>query len=115
MSPRAVVAAALVAILLTVPGCLTWRGSRLYQSVTAALDGGDARRAVSDLEEAALLVPDSSEIHNHLGLAYAMLGREDEALAAFQSAVELDCDNAAAQENLRAAQRRDRSAQGAAP
>ena len=48
-------------------------------------------------------MPHASEVQNHLGAAYAAEGRDAEALAAFERAVALDCDNAAAQQNLRAA------------
>lgn len=84
-------------------GCASWDGARLYARGSDALDAGRARQAVSDLEAAARLLPEASEVHNHLGLAYAETGREAEALAAFQRAVDLDCDNEAAKHNLQAA------------
>lgn len=87
-------------------GCASLDGARLYRSGTRALDRGDAQRAVADLERAAELVPQASEIQNHLGLAYAAAGRDAAALRAFRRALAIDCDNAAAQENLAAAQRR---------
>jgi Flp pilus assembly protein TadD len=89
------------AILALAPGCATWRGARLYESGSAALDRGDSARAVADLERAAELVPHASEVQNHLGLAYASDGRPDDARHAFERAVELDCDNEAAARNLR--------------
>jgi Flp pilus assembly protein TadD len=85
-------------------GCASFEGARLYQSGSAALDRGETARAIADLERAAERVPHASEIQNHLGIAYARAGRHDDALRAFQRAVDLDCDNAAAQVNLRAAQ-----------
>lgn len=81
-------------------GCSAWRGARLYQSGTNALRQGDVDASVSDLERAAELVPHASEVQNHLGLAYEADGRETDALAAFERAVDLDCDNVAAQTNL---------------
>jgi Flp pilus assembly protein TadD len=105
---RALVAALAVASLA---GCTTYRGARLYESGTRALERGDAAAAIADLERATQLVPHASEIQNHLGLAYGEAGRDAEALAAFRRAVELDCDNRAAHENLRAAELRA----GAAP
>ena len=45
-------------------------------------------------------------MQNHLGLAYAAAGRDDDARYAFRRAVDLDCDNAAAAGNLRAAEQR---------
>ena len=99
---------------LALVGCATLRGARLYQSGTEALDRGDAAQAIAELEEAATLVPHASEIQNHLGLAYASAGRDAEALAAFQKAVALDCDNTAAKRNLRAAELHLDAAHGAA-
>jgi Flp pilus assembly protein TadD len=97
----------LVAVLAVAIGCLacaSYRGARLYQEGTAALDRGEVERAVADLEQAARLVPQASEIQNHLGLAYAAAGRDADALDAFRSAVALDCDNQAAAHNLRRAE-----------
>jgi Flp pilus assembly protein TadD len=86
--------------------CNTFQGARLYRDGTRALDRGDAPAAIAALERAAELGPEASEIQNHLGLAYQAAGRDDDALRAFQRAVELDCDNAAAAHNLRWAERR---------
>lgn len=99
-------AALALALLLSGSACATYRGARLYESGTRALDRGDAAAALADLERAAALVPEASEIQNHLGLAYAEAGRHGEALEAFRRAVALDCDNQAAQHNLRAAEAR---------
>ena len=99
-------AALALAVLLFGSACTSWRGARLYQAGTRALDRGDAAAAVADLERAAALVPDASEVQNHLGLAYAAEGRDAEAREAFRRAVALDCDNQAAQRNLRAAEAR---------
>jgi Flp pilus assembly protein TadD len=100
---RPILVAVLVASLACA-GCGSLRGARLYSSGTRALDAGDPARAVADLEAAAALLPGSSEVHNHLGLAYARAGRDEEAMAAFRRSVELDCDNRAAQHNLHAAE-----------
>jgi Flp pilus assembly protein TadD len=105
--PRASrLAAVALAVSLSGAGCATYRGARLYESGTRALDRGETAAAVADLEQAARLVPDASEIQNHLGLAYEAAGRSDDALLAFRRAVALDCDNQAAQQNLRAAESR---------
>jgi Flp pilus assembly protein TadD len=100
------IAAPLLALALAVAlaGCATWRGARLYTSGSEALERGDLPRAIAELEEASTLVPHASEVQNHLGLAYAAAGRDADALRAFRRAVDLDCDNAAAQENLAAAE-----------
>ncbi len=67
---------------------------------SAELERGETEQAIATLEEAAVLAPEASEIQNHLGLAYQQAGREQDALAAFQRAVEFDCTNQAAQFNL---------------
>ena len=95
-------------LLALLGGCASdplaaWQGARLYARGSEALDAGETDRAIRDLERAAALVPHASEIQNHLGAAYAAQGRDADALAAFERAVDLDCDNAAAQQNLRAA------------
>ncbi len=92
-----------LAVLSTAAGCAGVRGAQLYASGTEALDAGRHAHAVEDLEAAARLLPEASEVHNHLGLAYARVGRDAEALGAFERAVDLDCDNDAAQHNLQAA------------
>lgn len=90
---------------LGLPGCSSYQAARLYQSGTLALDRGDSARAIEELERAAALMPEASEVQNHLGLAYAAAGRNADALKAFQRAVDTDCGNLAAVENLAVAQR----------
>jgi Flp pilus assembly protein TadD len=85
--------------------CATLDGARLFRSGTTALDRGDAQAAVRDLEAAAQLLPESSAVHNHLGLAYQAAARPDEALREFERAVAIDCDNQAARANLASARR----------
>jgi Flp pilus assembly protein TadD len=108
MSNRISFCATLAMLLVaTAGGCAQFEGARLYNSGTAALDRGEAERAIADLELAAARVPEASEVQNHLGLAYAAAGRDDDALNAFRRAVDLDCENTAAEKNLRAALRHD--------
>ncbi len=107
LSIRRFTLAALLLGLLLALGCATVRGADLYQSGTAALDVGDSSGAISDLEAAARLLPEASEIQNHLGLAYESAGREEEALGAFRMAVALDCDNQPAKHNLSLAEARE--------
>ena len=92
---------AVIGVVFVGLGCSTLEAARLYQTGTLALDQGDADRAVADLEKAAQLLPEASEVQNHLGLAYQDVGRLGEAELAFRRAVALDCKNAAAAENLR--------------
>ena len=93
----------LTVLVVVCASCTSLRGGRLYQSGTEALDAGQPRAAVARLEEAARLLPQASAVENHLGLAYQELGRRDDAVRAFERALVLDCDNAAADRNLRAA------------
>ena len=93
-------------VLAVALGCSSFQAARLYQSGTAALDRGDSARAVLDLERAAELLPEASEVQNHLGLAYQAAGRDGDAELAFQRAVALNCENSAAAENLRVTQAR---------
>jgi Flp pilus assembly protein TadD len=81
-------------------GCSAIEGARLYREGTRALEAGDAAHAVNALERAAERAPEASEVQNHLGLAYLASGRRGDAVRAFERAVALDCDNAAAQHNL---------------
>jgi Flp pilus assembly protein TadD len=93
-------------LALAPAGCASFEAARLYRSGTAALDAGEPARAIADLERAASLAPQASEVQNHLGLACAAAGRPGDAERAFERALELDCENAAARENLRAAELR---------
>jgi tetratricopeptide (TPR) repeat protein len=105
MERRVLCGLVLAALLLVPAGCASWRGAKLYQSGSEALDRGDVELAISDLQRAARLVPDASQVQNHLGLAYTAAGREQDAIAAFEEAVDLDCENDAAGRNLVAARR----------
>jgi tetratricopeptide (TPR) repeat protein len=96
----------LAAIASLLVACATLDAARLFRSGTAALDRGDSSAAVHDLEAAARLLPDSSAVLNHLGLAYTAAQRETAAMRAFERAVAIDCDNQAAQENLARARAR---------
>ncbi len=97
---------------LQLPGCAAFHAARAYQRGSAALESGDSARAIAELESAALWVPHASEIQNHLGIAYSMDGRREDALGAFRRAVELDCDNQAALRNLAEAEQLEASRLG---
>jgi Flp pilus assembly protein TadD len=99
---RSVALALVLATALGAMGCSSWRAANLYQSGTRALDAGALQQAVSELEMAAKLEPQRSEIRNHLGLAYAASGDAIGAEASFAAAVAIDCDNDAARRNLAA-------------
>ena len=87
--------------LFAAAGCVGLRAAQLYDRGTERVAAGAFEEAIRDLERARELRPEISGIHNHLGIAYHGAGREAEALAAFRHAVQLDCDNRAAWENLR--------------
>jgi Flp pilus assembly protein TadD len=91
----------LLALCAAVAGCADIEARRFYRAGTEALDRGESNRAVADLERAAALAPEISEIQNHLGIAYEDAGRRDDAVLAYERAVALDCDNRAAESNLR--------------
>ena len=76
------------------------RGARHYAAGSDALERHQSDRAILELERAAALIPHASEIQNHLGLAYWAEGRPAPARAAFERALELDCENQAAEANL---------------
>lgn len=78
----------------------TLLGARHYAAGNDALARNHGERAIEELERAAALVPHASEIQNHLGLAYWSEGRLGEARTAFEQALELDCENQAAESNL---------------
>lgn len=82
--------------------CAGLEAARFEERGRAALDRGDATAAVADLEHAASLAPAASPIQNHLGIAYEQAGRRDDALRAYERAVDLDCENEAAAANLEA-------------
>lgn len=84
----------------TSPPVRAIRAARYYAAGTEALERGEPRKAIEELERAARLMPEASEIQNHLGLAYWADARPEDALRALSRAVELDCDNEAARINL---------------
>jgi len=92
--------------VLASSGCASWppvrslRAARGYAEGTRALERGETRVAIAELERAAQLMPNASEIQNHLGLAYWSDARETDAERAFLRAVALDCANDAARGNL---------------
>ena len=91
----------LIALLSGVLACEGLRGARLYSQGTQALDRGDTARAIQDLEAASRLAPGRSDVFNHLGIAYWEAGKPEAARVAFERAVDLDCTNQAAEENLK--------------
>jgi Flp pilus assembly protein TadD len=100
-APNFASAAVVFALCAAVAGCADLEARRFYRAGTDALDRGDSQRAVADLERAAALEPEISAIQNHLGIAYEDAGRSEDALLAYERAVALDCDNRAAEANLR--------------
>jgi Flp pilus assembly protein TadD len=80
--------------------CASLEGARHYRSGSDALERGEVAQAITELEQAAQLLPEASDVRNHLGIAYLEAGRNDEALREFEEAVALDCTNDAALHNL---------------
>jgi Flp pilus assembly protein TadD len=103
---RTALGTAVLLASLGLAGCNAWHGARLYDRGSDALDRGEYRAAIHDLERASQLVPEASEVHNHLGIAYLEVGRTLDARRAFERSVALDCDNRAAASNLRAVEAR---------
>ena len=93
--------------VITLMGCESVRAARLYTQGTHALDRGETEEAVRDLEAAGRLAPDRSDVYNHLGIAYTQAGRLIDAQKAFERAVDLDCTNQSALENLERLQASD--------
>lgn len=99
MTRRHAILASLLAI--TLPACASIEAAQHYRSGTVALDRGETATAVAELERAASLEPDAAHVQNHLGIAYEQAGRRADAVQAYERAVALDCENDAAQANLR--------------
>ena len=97
--PLAILASLLLAGGL---GCASFEAARLAERGSAAIERGDAARAIADLEAAVALQPEAAPIVNNLGVAYLAGGRRADALRAFERAVALDCSHEPAQRNLRA-------------
>ena len=89
-------------LALLASGCASFGATRAFQRGTDALERGEPDRAIAELERAAALVPDSSAVQNHLGIAYEASGRPEEARRAYERSVDLSCENEAAWRNLRA-------------
>ncbi len=97
---HAIVAALLLGAGMATAGCGSVSGGLHYGRGTDALEAGDTAEAIAHLERAAVLVPHASEVQNHLGIAYQAAGRPEDARRAYRRALDLDCDNGAAQHNL---------------
>jgi Tfp pilus assembly protein PilF len=111
-SVRAAMAVAAISLTVVETGCEStpiraFQGARHYAAGTEALEQDNDSLAIAELEQAAVLVPQASEIQNHLGLAYWSDGRPQSAQVAFEKAIELDCDNVAARVNLERLMRSD--------
>lgn len=99
---RRPLAACLLLLALASAGCGSLAAARAYAAGTAALDRGDTAVALAELERAAALEPRSSAVQNHLGIAYEATADLAAAERAYERALALDCENAAAARNLAA-------------
>ncbi len=64
-------------------------GDKLYQE-------GDIQGAIEEFQAALKLEPHNINVHNSLGVSYAILGQNEMALGEFESVLEIDPDNAMA-------------------
>lgn len=78
----------------------TLEGGRYYVRGTESLDSGHLDQAIYELTMASRLVPEASEVQNHLGIAYWRISDVERARMAFETALSLDCENQAARTNL---------------
>jgi tetratricopeptide (TPR) repeat protein len=65
-------------------------GAALVEKARRANDAATLARAIDVLEEAALAGPKTALVHGNLGMALQTAGRYDEALAAFDRALEIE-------------------------
>jgi tetratricopeptide (TPR) repeat protein len=100
--------AAVVCVLITCAGFTfaqdneTRKLDREYQSAVANYDAGRHPEAVSQLEDLLTHMPNSFDIHELLGLAYASLSQETKAISHLETATQLKPDSAEARTNLAA-------------
>ena len=73
-----------------------------FQSAAAAYDAGHYAQAAAQLEQLLPRVPDSFEVNELLGQAYASLSQDAKAIEHLEAAVRLKPDSAPARENLAA-------------
>ena len=71
-----------------------------YQHGTDLLEQRELKEAVDEFREALLLVPDSVQAHNNLGIALASQGKVDDAIDQFKQALTLRPDFEDARRNL---------------
>lgn len=70
-----------------------------YERANYAYGQGDFNTAIEDFKAVLAIEPTNARAYNNLGLAYAMLGRDEEAINAYNSAVEYDPDYLRAYKN----------------
>jgi len=70
-----------------------------YERANYAFDQGDFVTAIEDFQKVIELEPSNSRAYNNLGLAYAALGRDEDAINAYNSAIEYDRDYVRAYKN----------------
>src|SRR6266536_2482156 len=99
--PPALLGALMVATLvpLLFGGCAD-PGPRALLQGDRFLRKADFARAIEKLERATRLLPKEARAWNHLGLAYHGAGRREQAVKAYQQALTLDRNLAAAHYNL---------------
>jgi len=63
------------------------RAQQHFEAARAAEKAGDLERAVSEYQQVLKLMPGVPEVQTNLGLAYYMMGRNDEAIDVFEKAL----------------------------
>lgn len=76
-------------VLLLAGGCTQWTSKRALDRGAAALKRGDYAAAVVQLEKASRHIADAPQLYYNLGTAYYNLNRYDQAVKAFETALEL--------------------------
>jgi Flp pilus assembly protein TadD len=70
-----------------------------YERANYAYGQGDFNTAIDDFQAVIAIEPTNARAYNNLGLAYAMLGRDEEAINAYNAAIEYDPDYLRAYKN----------------
>ena len=78
----------LVAVAILAGGCGQWAGKRAMEKGLASLRQGDHAAAVKQLEKASRYIKDVPLLYYNLGTAHYQLGHYDDALRAFQTALD---------------------------
>ncbi|TLY17795.1 MAG: tetratricopeptide repeat protein [Nitrospirae bacterium] len=90
----------IIILAFAISGCQTVSSAFHFRAGTDALERGDYKLAAVELEKARSDNPNWSKIRNNLGVAYARLGRHDEAWREFLAAIAVPPENPGAIQNF---------------